>query len=636
MAAHSKQAAFCLAAFLWATGASAQSADDLRNMSIDDLANIDVSSVTKSRGSLLDAPAAIYVISHDDIARSGATSVPEILRLAPNLDVIRTSASTYVITARGLSGNNNAQNFSNKLLVLIDGRSVYTPLFSGVYWDMQDVLPEDIDRIEVISGPGATLWGANAVNGVINIITRHSGATQGAFATIGGGNQARDAAARFGGRLSGDATYRFYVKAHQDRHSDTATGVGANDKAHIIQGGFRVDWNPGTADTFTVQGDAYGGARAQGTAPNERIEGRNLLGRWNRSWTGGSTLQVQTYYDQVGRTTENGGGHFDIDTFDLDIQQNFALGRSNDIVVGGGARENRFHIRGAGGLDFVPTNRSLLLSNIYVQDSVALFPTLTAILGMKLEDDPYSGATLLPSARLSWKASSHMSLWAAASRAIRSPTPFDTDVTETLGSTLFLTGDRNFRSEKLTAYETGLRVQAGSRASLSISGFYNVYDDLRSIEITPVTFLPLIWGNLLRGHTYGFDAWGSYQVTPWWKLSAGFSLLHEHFLFKPGASGLVGISQLGDDPKHRASIRSSFNLARNITFDADLRYVSARPNPYVKRYVEMGGRVGWGLSRHLELGVSGANLLHDRHLEFPAPDATAVPRSFFIDLKWRP
>jgi iron complex outermembrane receptor protein len=626
----------CLAASAWATSASAQSIDDLRNMSIDDLANIDVSSVTKSRGSLLDAPAAIFVISRDDIARSGAASVPETLRLAPNLDVIRTSASTYVITARGLSGNNAAQNFSNKLLVLIDGRSVYTPLYSGVYWDMQDVLPEDIDRIEVISGPGATLWGANAVNGVINIITRNAGATQGAFASIGGGNQTRDAAARFGGRIGEDAAYRFYVKAHQDRQSDTATGIGADDRAHIIQGGFRADWSSGSTDAITVQGDAYGGARAQGATPNESIEGRNLLGRWNRSWAGGSTLQVQAYYDHAGRTTENGGGRFDVDTFDLDIQHNFTLGRSNDIGIGGGTRRNNFHIGAAGGLAFVPANRSLWLSNIYVQDSVALFPTLTAILGMKLEDDPYSGATLLPSARLSWKALPQISLWAAASRAIRSPTPFDTDVTETVGTTLFLTGDRNFRSEKLTAYEAGLRVQAGSRASLSISGFYNVYDELRSIEITPTTFIPLIWGNLLRGHTYGFDAWGSYQVTPWWKLSAAFSLLREHFMFTPGSSGLLGVSQLGDDPKHRASIRSSFNLTPELTFDADVRYVAARPDPYVKRYVELGGRVGWALSPHLELSVSGANLLHARHLEFPAPGATAVPRSFFIDLKWRP
>jgi len=636
MAINSKRWALCLAACVWAQAASAQSIDELRDMSIDDLAKIDVSSVTKSHGSLLDAPAAIYVISHDDIARSGADTVPEILRLAPNLDVIRTSASTYVITARGLSGNNAAQNFSNKLLVMIDGRSVYTPLFSGVYWDMQDVLPEDIDRIEVISGPGATLWGANAVNGVINIITRNSGATQGAFATIGGGNQARDAAARSGGRMGKDASYRLYVKAHQDRHSDTATGAAADDRAHIIQGGFRVDWNPGTADMVTVQGDAYGGARAQGTSPDERIAGRNLLGRWSRSWTGGSTLQVQAYYDHTARTTENGGGHFTIDTVDLDIQQNFALGRSNDIVIGGGARRNSFHIRAAGGLAFVPADRSLWLSNIYVQDSIALLPSLTAILGLKLEDDPYSGLTVLPSARLSWKAGKQVALWVAASRAIRSPTPFDTDVAESVGSTLFLSGNRNFQSEDLTALEAGLRVQAGSRLSLSISGFYNIYDDLRSIEITPATFLPLIWGNALRGHTYGFDAWGSYQLMPWWKLSAGFSLLREKFRFKPGSSGLLGVSQLGDDPRHRASIRSSFNLARNVTFDADLRYVAARPAPYVKRYVELGGRIGWAMSRHLELGVSGANLLHDRHLEFPAPDATAVPRSFFIDLKWRP
>jgi iron complex outermembrane receptor protein len=619
-----------------AGSAHAENIDDLRSMSIEDLANIDVSSVTRTAGSLRDAPAAIYVISHDDIARSGATSIPEILRLAPNLNVVRTSASNYIVTARGFSGNPTAQNFANKLLVLIDGRSVYTPLYSGVYWDMQDVLPQDIDRIEVISGPGATLWGANAVNGVINIITRGSGTTQGVLATAGAGDRTRNLAARYGGRIGSDISYRLYATAHQDRQSVTSTGAGADDRAHRIQGGFRFDWTPAATDTLALQGDAYGGAHAQGTAADENIKGRNLLGRWTRNWEGGAALQVQTYYDHTARLTENGGGNFKLDTLDLDIQHNFALGSHNAIVWGGGIRRSHYTINGAAGLAFVPPSRTLTLSNVFVQDSLTILPSLTAILGLKLEDDPYSGTTLLPSARVSWKVTPGALVWAAASRAIRSPTPFDRDVVESIGPTIFLTGSPSFRTEKLDTYELGLRLQPVSRVSLSISGFYNVYDDLRSIEPAPAGFLPLRWGNGLRGHTYGFDAWANYQLTGHWRVGAAYSLLRERFRFKPGASGLLGISQLGDDPKHRASLTSSMDIGHKITFDANLRYVSALPDPHVPAYAELGARIGWQVTPHINLAVSGDNLLHDRHQEFPAPQATAVPRSFFIEVLWRP
>jgi len=292
----------------WPEAGLAQSADDLRAMSIDELINADVSSVTKVREALSEAPAAIYVISHADIVRSGANSVPEMLRLAPNLQVYQTSASHYVITARGFSGNPDAQSFANKLLVLIDGRSVYTPLFSGVYWDMQDVLPDDVDRIEVISGPGATLWGANAINGVINIITRNSGQTQGLVAKVGAGNRERAASLRYGGRINDALTYRLYAKASSSDQTRTAAGAGGHDAWSKPQGGFRFDWTPDAADSLTVQGDAYKGSENQNGAADEHIVGRNVTGRWNRSWAGGAASQVQLYYDRMGRTTLDGGG----------------------------------------------------------------------------------------------------------------------------------------------------------------------------------------------------------------------------------------------------------------------------------------------------------------------------------------
>ena len=613
--------------------ARAQSVQDLQHMSIDELSNIDVSSVTKTVQPLSDAPAAIYVITHEDIIRSGAQSVPEMLRLAPNLEVMQTSASGYVITARGFSGNNQAQAFSDKLLVLIDGRSVYSPLFSGVYWDMQDVLPEDIERIEVISGPGATLWGANAVNGVINIITRKSGQTQGGVLDVGAGNLGRSASLQYGGRISADLTYRLYAKGFIDNDTETATGAKAGDGWYKPQGGFRFDWTPG-AETVTLQGDAYQGAEAQAGAEDESISGRNLLARWTHGFAGGSSLQVQAYYDRTSRSTAGGGGSFNLDTYDVDLQHSFALGDRNQVVWGGGFRIAEYEITNNGSLLFVPSSRTLNLSNAFVQDSLSLTPALKLILGLKLEDDPYSGVTPLPSARVSWKISNGALVWAAVSRAIRSPTPFDVDVQEDLGGILFLKGNEDFQPEKLTAYELGARVQPAARLSLSISAYYNVYDDLRSIEVAPGGFLPLQWGNMMQGRTYGVEAWADYRVADWWRLTAGLEVQHESLDFKPGASGLLGLSQAGDDPHHQASLRSSMNLGKAVTFDADLRYIGMLPDPHVPSYVELNSRLGWNVSERVQLSLSGFNLLHARHQEFPDP-ATYVQRSFFAEARFR-
>ena len=284
---------------------------------------------------------------------------------------------------------------------------------------------------------------------------------------------------------------------------------------------------------------------------------------------------------------------------------------------------------------FAPISRTLDLSNIFVQDTVSINDRIKLTLGLKLENDPYSGLSPLPSVRVSWRPLDTTLLWAAVSRAIRSPTPFDRDVVEKIGATVFLTGGPDFQPETLTAYEIGARVQPTSRMSFSISTFYNVYDDLRSIEPAPHGFLPLRWGNMIEGDTYGLEAWGDYRLTPWWRLVATFDLLEEHLKFKPGASGLLGVAQEGDDPEHQAQLRSSMNLGSRVTFDADLRYVGALPNPFLPAYAELNTRIGWNVTDRLQLSLSGFNLLHDRHQELPAPGANAVPRSFFAEVKWR-
>ncbi len=620
--------------FFVVSGAHAQTIENLRGMSIDQLANLDVSSVTKTSEALSGAPAAIYVITRDQIQRSGAQTLPEILRLAPNLQVYQLSASDYVVTARGFSGNSGDQAFSNKLLVLIDGRSVYTPLYSGVYWDMQDVLPADIERIEVISGPGATLWGANAVNGVINIITRKAKDTQGGLIDISAGNLEQSVALRYGGMLEDDLAYRFYVRDYFGDDTETAHGANAHDHWSRPQGGFRFDWTPSGSDSVTLQGDDFAGSEVQLGAPDQDISGRNLTAHWTHDFADGSSLQILSYYDREARATEDNGGNFWVDTYDFEAQHNFAPNGWNAISWGGGLRISDYNIHGTASLLFAPESRGLDL--IFAQDAITIAPSLTAILGLKIEDDPYSGVTPLPSGRLSWKIGDQALLWGAISRAVRSPTPFDEDVVEKAGSATLLTGNPYFVDETLTAYEIGTRIQPIERLSFSISAYYNTYDDLRAIELTPATFFPITWGNKLGGYTYGLESWGNYQLYPWWRLSASFTELREHFEFAAGATApSLGYAQIGDDPHETATLRSTINLTSDINFDWDLRYVSKLPNPAVPAYVEMGAGFGWNVSEMVRLSLTGFNLLHARHQEFPASEADAVPRSFSVGLQWR-
>lgn len=609
-----------------------QTLDDLRQMSIEELSDVNVSSVFKTDAKLSEAPAAIYVISQADIARSGAQSIPEALRLAPNLQVAQTGASRYTITARGMSGNESAQNFPNKLLILIDGRSVYSPLFSGVYWDAQDVLLSDVDRIEVISGPGSTLWGANAVTGVINIITRSASDTQGALVDVAVGNQEKVVGIRYGSNLGPDATYRFYTKAFTFDETQTATRTGAGDGWDRIQGGFRADWNAAPDDLITFQGDIFQAKINQGAVTDQTVRGGNLVARWTRTMANGE-LQVQAYYDRLTRRNEADGVDLGIENYDIDAQQSITLG-NHALVVGGGLRISKYETDPTGGLAFLPADRTLKLGNIFAQDTVTLSPKLKATLGLKLENGPYAGTTVMPNVRLAWQPRQNALFWAAASRAIRSPTPFDTDVVETVGSTVFVVGDPNYKIEKLTAFEFGTRIQPTPEVSLSVSTFYNAYDDLRTIEITPITFLPLTWGNNIKGRTYGVEAWADVKVTEWWRLTAQYALLLGDFRFKPGASQLLGLSQVRNDPKHNASLRSSMNIGPNLTLDADLRHVSPRPEPRVEAYTELNARAGWRVSNTLQLFVSGANLLHKSHYEYALPRSNRIPRRVLVGLQW--
>jgi iron complex outermembrane recepter protein len=585
------------------------STSSLKSLSIEDLMNIEITSVSKRGESLSDAAAAIYVITREEILNSGARSLPDILRLAPNLQVAQITSSSFAVTARGFNGP-----AASKLLVLIDGRSVYTPYHSGVSWDVQDVLPENIERIEVISGPGATLWGANAVNGVINIITRKAGDTQDGSLRVGGGNLEQRGSVQYGGQAGSAVGYRAYVDSFHYGDDLTATGTNARDAWQKSQGGFRVDWMP-AGDLVTLQGDLYTGSEEQFQGADETVSGHNLLTRWNHAFSESSSLQVQAYYD-YSRIKIPNVGFDELNTYDLDVQHAFAWGSRQSIVWGGGVRteDDNFPV-------FSPPQRTLDYSNAFLQDTISLSRTLNLIVGTKYEHDAYTRGELLPDARLSWKVSDSNLLWAAVSQAVRAPSRIDRDLFEEAGPIVFLRGG-DFQDERLTAYELGYRSQLSAKSSLSISTFYNVYSELRSVQYSPGPALPIMFANGMSGDTDGLEAWGNYQVSEWWRMSAGGNWLHENLHFNPGSDTIGGIALAGDDPSYQIALRSTMTFARDGLLYLDLRHIGALPSPASPGYTELNAHVGWTVSRAVTLALTGSNLLHPHHLEF---GTTAAP-----------
>ena len=617
-----------LATTIICTGAPSHAAtapSELTELSLEELMNVEVTSVSKKPERLSDAAAAVYVITREDIRRSGYTSIPEILRLAPNLQVARVSASTYAISARGFNSTS-----ANKLLVLIDGRTVYTPLFSGVFWDVQDTLIEDIERIEIISGPGGTLWGSNAVNGVINIITRQSQDTKGALVNLGEGTEERGASVRYGAKLGEDATLRIYGKGFYRDNTVRGDGTGVQDAWKKGQVGFRTDWGRGS-DAFTLQGDGYTGTIAQ-VGDNVSISGANLLARWNRALQDGSALKVQAYFDRTRRIVPGTFGEL-LDTYDIDAQHRFQWGTRNEIVWGGGYRLMHDAVTNSAVLAFLPNVKSLQLINVFLQDSIALRERLQLTVGTKLESNSYTGWEVQPSARLAWKVRDDTLLWSAVSRVVRTPSRVDRDFFVFV-PTFQIAGGPDFKSEKLIAFEIGYRAQPVPHASLSISTFYNVYDDLRSIELGPGGAMPFTLTNQMEGHTYGVETWGSYRVLDWWRLSAGYNYLKENLGFKAGSRD-TNIAALGNDPAHQFSARSAMNLANNLEWDAGLRVIGALGSPDVPKYVTLDTRLGWAFMKGVELSLIGYNLLDHDHPEFgAAATRSELARAFYARIVW--
>jgi iron complex outermembrane receptor protein len=598
----------------------------LADLSLEQLTNIEVTSVSRRAEPLADAPASIFVIGADDIRRSGATSIPEVLRLAPNLVVARADANQYAISARGF---NNV--LANKLLVLIDGRTVYTPLFSGVFWEAQDVLLEDVERIEVISGPGAALWGANAVNGVINIITRAASQTHGALAALVGGNLENGARTRYGAALGDNGDYRIYAKYFHRANTEMANGTPIRDASDHAQVGFRSDWK-WTRDTLTFQGDAYFGDIDQAPA-TRHIAGGNVLARWDRRFDDGSALQVQSYLDQTHREHPNAFLE-NLSIFDIDAQYSLRPIAGHAFLLGIGYRYARDRVGNSAAQAFLPPDRSLDWGNAFVQDEITLPNDVELTLGGKVETNAFTHVEFLPNARLGWRPARDKFVWGAVSRAVRAPSRIDRELNIPGSPPFALAGNGTLESEVATAYELGYRAQPIPALSWSITLFHEEYDRLRSIRPQAGG---AVFDNAIEGRSTGVETWATWRVAPTWKLAGGLTAMRERLHVRSGAVDAGGLAALGNDPAAWWSLRSSIDVTPQHDLDVTVRHVGALANPAVPAYTTVDARFAWHPGRQWEVALVMTNLFDPRHPEWGTAAARAeFERGVFLRVRWTP
>ncbi len=651
---------------LLSTPGLAHDASDLKRMSLEDLMNIKVTSVSKKPQKLLDAASAIYVITSEDIRRSGARTIPDLLRMVPGIQVARMDANKWAITSRGFNGR-----FANKLLVMIDGRSVYTPAFSGVIWEVKDTLLEDIDRIEVVRGPGGTLWGANAVNGVINIITKKATETQGSLVTTGIGTEEQGfGGARYGGKVGENLSYRAYAKYFNRDNTETAGGTEGHDDWRMGRGGFRVDWDNGENDKLTFQGDYYDGTVGQRvTVPdlstaslsrrideNIDLSGGNLLFRWNRTLNDESDLSLQFYYD---RTERSETVIEEIrDTFDIDFQHRFHMPLNNEVLWGVKFRFTTDDTNGSSMFSLSETSREDPFFSAFLQDEITLIPDkLYFTLGSKIEHNNYTGIEVQPSSRILYTPNTKNTVWGAISRAVRTPSRLEhtirLDKESIAPGTLFpgspatlgvIIGDNNFDSEVLTAFEIGYRTQPTNHLSFDAAAFYNLYYDLLTIESgTPLSDLtiPVSVRNKMNGASYGVELAARWQALEWWNIKGSYSYIDLQ-LHTQGYSNdtITGDSAEDDIPNHQFSMRSMMDLPANLELDSWLRYVDSVPSVNADSYITLDARLGWNPTEKIELSIVGRNLLEKRHKEYGPSSiintqVTGIERSVYGSITWR-
>ncbi len=624
---------------------AADNGPDYLNMSLQDMMDMEVTSVSKREEKASQTAAALYVITQEDIRRSGLQSVPELLRPVPGLQVAQSGSQNWAITSRGFDSQ-----FSNKLLVLVDGRTVYNPVFSGVAWDVQNMILEDIQRIEVIRGPGATLWGANAVNGVINIITKSAKDTQGTLVTAATGTQERvSGAARYGG-TEGDFYYRAYGQYFDYNQQHTLTGAGANDAWDNGQGGFRMDWSGSGKDTGTLQGDTYKGQENvsrllpatsivspslfQAASDVDNVSGANILGRWKHQFNQDPDINLQAYYDDVIRSYqfEGLGTGWHLQTFDLDLQHNLLVNKYNNITWGLGYRRINSNETNGFYVSFSPENYYENLYSGFLQDKISLIPDeLFLTLGSKLEHNDFSGFEYEPSVRLAFTPNPRNTLWGAVSRAVRTPDPANQNESLILAPTGHSTptafvaeqGSLASVSEDLIAYEIGYRVLPLDNLSADVTGFYNDYSKLvslstqsASLRFDPVMgnyfYVPLVNGNSNNGETHGVELASTWEVTPKIKLNGSYTIYASHL----NITGSSLVTKQGTAPNQQFSLRAYVDLPHSFQWDTMLYHVDQLPALAVPAYTRLDMRLGYTPIRNLDLSLIGQNLLRSEHQEF--------------------
>ncbi|HEY1786594.1 MAG TPA: TonB-dependent receptor [Verrucomicrobiae bacterium] len=644
----------------------------LADLDITNLINIKISIVSPNAPETIpQTPAAVSVVSAKDIERSGAQNYPEALRLVPGMDVAQLDSSQWAVSSRGFN-----DVFANKLLAMQDGRSIYTPLFSGVFWDVQGTLLEDIDRIEVVRGPGATIWGANAMNGVINIITKNAADSQGLLVEGGGGAEERGfAGARYGGAINSNAFYRVYATYENHDSTVLSDGSDASNSWQLARTGFRTDWDPTEQNSFTFQGDGYAGWVNQvfdefnpvaaptlttTNAEQMQVSGANLLGRWTHTFSDTSNFKLQMYYDYTARYADS---LFDEQrhTFDLDFKHEFALGTRDNVVWGLGYRITADHEGDNDTISFYSDSQAINLYSAFVQDELIINPDhLSLTLGSKFEENDYTGFDIQPGARLLWTPTAHQTFWASVSRAVRTPSRAEESVILNQAIPTFLgppfppfvqgtiLGTNTFKNENMIAYEVGYRAEPVKNLSIDADAYWNHYDDLRS-QVPTINPTIYYLANNIHGNAYGCEISATWRVLDWWRLQPSYSclktVLHVNTVDGYADSYSVGLDE-GASPENQFMIRSSMDLPHNITFDTGLRFVdklefpqAGAPTITVPDYFELDARLAWRINKNWEVAVIGQNMLHDRHTEFEPTyvhtQATEIPRSIFAQVTWR-
>ena len=628
--------------------------------------NIKVTSVSKKEETLSRTAAAIFVITVEDIRRSGATNIPDLLRMVPGLDVAQVNGSTWAVSSRGFN-----DQVANKLLVLIDGRTVYSPLFNGVFWDVQEVPLENIERVEVIRGPGAAIWGANAVNGVINIISKTASETQGSLITGGGGTHDQGfGMAQYGGTLGGKTTYRVDSDNSSLNHLANLAGQNGEDGWDVYRAGFRVDSKLGAKDSLTIQGDGYTGSEGEIVAVvtslalpqpevldlRQNIGGWDIVSRWNRAFSATSQTTLQVYFDRTNRGDATyGEGR---ETFDVDFQHHLAWGKRQDIVWGLGVRDTSDDIRGSFRVVFNPSAVTDLLFSSFVQDEIAIRPgSLYLTLGTRFDHNPDTGFGFQPNASLAWLANDKNTLWVSLSRAIGTPSRdqdvrFNEAVLPNPGGPPILESVFGSEQQDVTvlATEVGYRTQISEPLSLDLTGFYNSYSHIQSSEVgalfvetdpAPVHLVvPIFLANLLHGEGYGAEAVANWKPVSRWTLSPGFSYLQLHAHADPTSTDTTTAAAVeGKSPREQAQLRSHVELTRRWAWDTSAYFVGRLPALQIPSYTRLDTSLTWRPRERLSFSVAGQNLLQDHHVEFNTSSefvlSSIVKRSVYAKVVWR-